>query len=95
MEFLEDRLQRTFLDKLLGKLALASKGGGLESKRVLGLGVEGRVFDHGVDENPHVVLDLERFDGSRLVLFLDLIHTAATSKVRAKVKSMPFRKAAG
>jgi hypothetical protein len=63
----------TFLHELLGQFALAAECRAFEGERLLGLRVEGGIFYQGIDENPHVVLDVEGFDRRCLVFLLDLI----------------------
>ncbi len=65
---------RTLFDEVFGQITFAAKRGWLEREGILGLGVECRVLHKGVDEDPHVIFDLERFDGCGLVFLFDLVH---------------------
>jgi hypothetical protein len=69
----QKRERRTPLDKILAKVELAAELGLFRVERFLGLRVECRVLDKSVNEDPHMVLDLVRLDGSGLVLLLNRV----------------------
>lgn len=70
-DILDDAGLGDLLDKLLRQLALGAESRRLKSKGLLRLGVERRVLNQRVHEDPHVALDLERLDLGGLVLFGD------------------------
>ena len=61
----------TLLHEVLRRSRLRAKLARRERQSLLGLTVECRVLNEGIDEDPHVVLDLCRLYRGRLVLLRD------------------------
>src|SRR5258706_2437245 len=72
----------TFLDELFGKGRLAAELSRGESQLFLRLRVERRILDEGIDEDPHMRLDLRQLDRRCLVFLRDCRQQALRNLVR-------------
>ena len=69
----DKKIRVTFLHELLRQVAFAAKCRAFQRQAFFCLRVEGRILDEGVDEDPHVALDLKWLDRRGLVFLFDLI----------------------